>query len=194
MFLTDWSYSWLRDGMMGTFERTVTWKPMSVLQGMDFTGILDLTFPKGMAFSQWLTAVKAAGPMPGQIRIHDPYSGASDVDMVVPPTQRWIYTQGATPARRSIQHFTFNTPIGAAPDKQCGRVVFSQFHVAESDTGLGPSERFPMACDNRPMTPQEKALEFMLFDASACVQPDTEPPRVFQPPPPPPPPPPPLVD
>ena len=202
MFLTDWSYSWLRDGAMGTFERTVTWKPTSTLQGIDFTGIIDVGFPKGMAFAQWLGVVMAAGPMPGQIRIHDPYSGASDVDAVVPPTQRWIYTQGTTPARRSIQHFTFNTPIGATPDKQCGRVVFSQFHVAESGgggggiifPGLGPSVPFPRACDDRPMTPQEKALEFMLFDASACVQPDTDPPRVFQPPPPAPPPPPPLVD
>jgi hypothetical protein len=197
MFLTDWSYSWLRDGAMGSFERTVTWKPTATLQGQDFVGVLDTSFPKGMAFSRWLQEVMAAGPMPGQIRIHDPYSGASNVDAVIPPTQRWIYTMGTTAARRTVQHFTFNTPIGAAADKQCGRVVFSQFHVAESDTGpviIAPELTFPRACDNRPMTPQEKALEFMLFDASACVQPDVEPPRVFQPPPPHPPPPPPLVD
>jgi hypothetical protein len=194
MFLTDWSYSWLRDGATGTFERTVTWKAQATLQGLDFIGQIDVGFPKGLAFSSWLQVVMASGPMPGQIRLHDPYSGASNVDAVVPPTQRWIYTQGMTQARRSIQHFTFNTPIGAAPDKQCGRVVFSQFHVAESEELIAPVDRFPEACDDRPMSPQEKALEFMLFDASACVQPDRDPPRVFQPPAPPPPPPPPVLE
>ena len=86
---------------------------------------------------------------------------------MVPPTQRWIYTGTTRP--RSIQHFTFNTPIGAPPDKQCGRVVFSQFHVTEADGPvIFPDPVFPGVCDDQPLTPQEKALEFMLFDVSAC--------------------------
>ena len=195
IFLTDWSYTWLRDGAMGPFQRTVTWKPTAQTQGQDFVTIVDQTFPKGMAFAQWLTVVMAAGPMPGRLRIHDPYFGASNVDAVIPPTQRWLYTEGT---KRSIQHFTFNTPIAAPPAKQCGRLVFSQFHVVEDSggvfPGLGGATVFPRACDDRPMTPQEKALEFMLFDASACVMPDTEPPRVFQPPPVAPPVPPPIIE
>jgi hypothetical protein len=199
MFLTDWSYSWLGDGLMGTFDRTVAWKPQATLQGQDFIGILDTTFPKGMAFSSWLQVVMASGPMPGQIRLHDPYSGASNVDAVLPPTQRWIYTQGTTPARRTIQHFTFNTPIGAAPAQQCGRVVFSTFHVAGERAQpvidpMLPRGTFPADCSNAPMTPQEKALEFMLFDASACILPDNVKPTVFQPPPTAPPPPPPQIE
>ncbi len=103
------------------------------------------------------------------------------------------YTEA--PTTKTVQHFTFNTPVGAAADKQCGRVVFSTFHVAEEDTDPGHLRPpVPPRLRNRPMTPQEKALEFMLFDASACVQPDTERPRVFEPPPPAPPPPPPVVD
>jgi hypothetical protein len=66
--------------------------------------------------------------------------------------------------------------------------VYSTFHVADDDLDV-LNRRFPTDCSNQPMTPQEKALEFMLFDASACVLPDSERPRVFEPPPPAPPPP-----
>src|SRR4051794_34571165 len=166
--------------------------------------LIDQSFPKGMAFARWLAVVKAS-PVLGELAIHDIYDGASNVDTVVPPTQRWLYTdaprdpdsQGAA----SIQHLTFNTPVGVPAEQQCGRVTFSQFHVVAGDSSGTGGIRIPqqlhavadgtgarfIECGDSPMSPQEKALEFMLFDASSCLQPDTEPPRIFQPPPPAPP-------
>ncbi|HXI59035.1 MAG TPA: hypothetical protein VNO55_23370 [Polyangia bacterium] len=186
IFLTDWSYSWLRDGQRGTFENTVIWKSdLPAQQGIDFVGRVDLGFPKGVSFSQWLSVVGATGATSGQIPIHDPLAGFSIIEKVVPPTQSWIYTDGTTAgAVPSIQNFTFNTPVGIADDQQCGRVVFSQFHVASDSVGDGlftttatppgrlASATFPSQCNARPMTPQEKALEFMLFDASSCIEAD----------------------
>jgi hypothetical protein len=195
LFLTDYSYAWLKDG--GMMEARGNWLPEALHIGDDYDAIVDQSFPKGMAFAEWLRVV-GASTMPGRLPIHDPYGGASYFDGVVAPTQRWLHTEA--PQDQTVQHFTFNTPIGTAADKQCGRVVFSTFHVAEESAGgglppiLGGVSRFPAACSNAKMTPQEKALEFMLFDASACVQPDTERPRVFEPPPAAPPPPPPAVD
>jgi hypothetical protein len=132
-----------------------------------------------------------------QLPIHDPYFGESYFSQVRPPTQRWLYTD--LPGKATVQHFTFNTPIEAPAAQQCGRVVFSQFHVAgeKAMPVINPMlsrGTFPTDCSNAPMTPQEKALEFMLFDASACILPDNERPTVFQPPPPAPPPPPPEVE
>jgi hypothetical protein len=76
-------------------------------------------------------------------------------------------------------HFTFNTPIGAT--SQCGRVVYSDFHV--SAAALSGSTYFPASCVAGTLSSQEKALEFMVFDLSSCVSPDIPP----TPPPPPPP-------
>jgi len=66
-------------------------------------------------------------------------------------------------------HYTFNTPVGATPTNQCGRAVFSDFHVdnASQTSGLV----FPAECDSTPMNAQEKILEFMLFDLASCIQP-----------------------
>jgi hypothetical protein len=64
-------------------------------------------------------------------------------------------------------------PVGAA--QVCGRAVFSDLHVA-GDPSTHDKSPPPGGCATGPLCPQEKALEFMLFDHSSCVIPDSQPP------------------
>jgi hypothetical protein len=75
-------------------------------------------------------------------------------------------------------HFTFNTPVNLTedlttdpPKLQCGRVLFSDFHVQDAQEN---GETFPAQCDTKPMNSQEKLLEFMIFDLGSCVPPVKE--------------------
>jgi hypothetical protein len=52
---------------------------------------------------------------------------------------------------------------------QCGRVLFDDFHVEDAQS---QNQKFPAECVAGPMSPQEKLLEFMIFDLSSCVTPD----------------------
>jgi hypothetical protein len=131
-----------------------------------------------------LNEVKAAGAA-GQVSIADYAGGISWYSALNAPAQRWLYTD--TPAISEL--FSFNAPVGAPAAQQCGRFVYSTFHVDDRPD----SKEFPKGCPPGAMTPQEKVLEFMLFDVASCVQPDKDPPSVFQPPLPPPPPPPPEI-
>lgn len=70
---------------------------------------------------------------------------------------------------------TFNVPVGAAPEAQCGRVVYADFHVSASALS-GSSSTFPDGCLGGDLSAQEKALEFMLFDLTSCLTPDYVPP------------------
>jgi hypothetical protein len=82
-----------------------------------------------------------------------------------------------------VEYYSFNTPVylGGAPDSgpdggpaQCGKVVFSDLHVG---SGNNPGGTFPGNCvQTGGLTAQEKALEFLLFDLSSCVQNDALPP------------------
>jgi hypothetical protein len=175
LFLTHYRYTWLR--ATAPFSGVATWdysdgRPTP--GGKDpITGTIDQSFPKGMAFAKWLEIVGATSPMPGQISIASP---RQDVQGVMPPTRQWITSEVATvPPPHRIQHFTFNTPVEAPEDKQCGRVLFSDFHVSDLANVSLP---FPTECNDMPLTPQEKALEFMIFDLSSCVQPDSKPPII----------------
>jgi hypothetical protein len=189
VFATHFSYTWLAtvgtvatpaDGVpMGAPPQPQPWVGTAMFNVNEnsygttqMTGIIDQSFPKGMALASWLVqpavgASTVAGQMPIAVV-------RQDTDGVVAPSQRWLSTAAPDPVV-PVVHYTFNTPVGMPADKQCGRVVFSDFHVENTNNADGVN--FPGECGNAaPMTPQEKLLEFMLFDLASCITPDNVPP------------------
>jgi hypothetical protein len=135
-------------------------------------GYIDTTFPKGEAFAEWLYAVGGSTSQ-GQFPIDQ---ARYNVTAANPPSTQWVdnpNTGETTIPGAALLHYTFDTPVGVPETKQCGKVLFSDFHVVQSTS---PGATFPAECTTAPLTPQELALEFMLFDLSACIQEDTQPP------------------
>jgi hypothetical protein len=170
IFATHYSYTWLYD--TAPFSTTADWSSPDGPQpnennGNMVTGIIDQSFPKGAAFAKWLDVVGAStSQSSGKMTISLARGDLPSTTVNSQVARRWIYTDAPDP--QTVQHYTFNTPVGPPSANQCGRVLFSDFHVTGSD-GL-KSGKFPSECSNDPLTPQERVLEFMLFDLSACVQ------------------------
>jgi hypothetical protein len=73
-------------------------------------------------------------------------------------------------------HYTFNTDRTLPAASQCGRVLYSDFHVSIGTTG---TLTFPAECGGAsptPLTSQEKVLAYFLFDLASCVSSSTPPP------------------
>jgi hypothetical protein len=136
------------------------------------------------------------GASPGGFGTFVVHEARHDVDSVNqtpawnPISTQWVYTNpdsGISQANPKLtEYYSFNTPVyeGGAPDAapdggpaQCGKVVFSDLHVGQGNATGGT---FPGNCtqftNKIGLTPQEKALEFLLFDLSSCVQNDSQPP------------------
>ena len=165
VFATHYSYSWLHQ--IAPLSRAAGWTPNDeVWSGI--TGHINTTFPRGRDFAEWLRIVGATSG-PDQIAIAEPRPVVASVN---PPTQMWIDTrdEGPSDRRATVQHLTANMPWAGAAGTECGRVLFSAFHVNHDDPPEGRT--FPGYCSNSPMTATEKVLEFMLFDLASCVEPD----------------------
>lgn len=166
VFATHYSYVWLYDnepwgcgdGCTTAGKTTAAWN-LEQPGGDSIKALLDTSFPKGASFSEWLDNLGTSS-----ITIQD---WRHDVDSVYAPAQRWVYT--STGRQSTIQHFTFNTPVGAGSSAQCGRVVFSDFHVADVRS---EGKKFPKECKGSTLSTQERLLEFMLFDLASCITPD----------------------
>jgi hypothetical protein len=135
-----------------------------------FLASVDTSFPKGMAFRDWLVSV-GASTTPGQLAVN----GTKHlVDTTVAGVaQQWLYGMDVAKRTPAVQYFSFTAPVG---QKECGRMIFSDVHVSQGGGDLA-AVPFPTRCGvlGGDLSPQEKALEFMLFDISSCVQKDDAP-------------------
>lgn len=128
------------------------------------------TWPRRRASRRRHAPSEKVAPNPeeygGSLSLSETYSR---VGAIRAPGQRWLYSGSNT------QSYTFNTPTAAQEKDQCGRVYYSSFHIGSGRSSTGT---FPGACKSTPLTPQERVLEFMLFDLASCVQSDKKPPVV----------------
>jgi hypothetical protein len=128
-------------------------------------------FPKGQALSKWLVNV-GASQTPGQLVIAKAQKSAKVANP--PMAQPWVQGTGA------IQYLSVNTPVEkvTTPDDQCGRFIHTDLHVAGNSQSFSDQNTpFPAGCDTGELTPEEKALAFMIFDLSNCVMKEDEAPR-----------------
>ena len=183
LFVTHYSYVWT--AFNPPFNQVANWVPdpqQNFNPPDPFQALIDTTFPKGAAFQDWLSNVGALTS--GKISINEPRDDVGPVNLDA--GTRWIY--GPNPNNTitpiTTQHLTWNTPVFPPPQQdgdagvQCGRVVFSDFHVTADGRVNNQGNLFPQSCKAGAMTSQEKALVFMLFDVSSCVQDDRLPPVV----------------
>jgi hypothetical protein len=187
VFASHFHYSWFNSGPYGS-ENLATWsKGSNDIGDIDaniVTTLADGTqFVKGQALSDWLGNNGALKN--GKLHIEAARHNA-DVSASNTPSQPWITADQSSKNPGATQYFSFNTPtdalqmIGDNAPMYCGRVVFSDLHVGAA-SGDDKRQPVPNGCTDRDLSPQEKALEFMLFDLSSCITPDKLPP----PPPPP---------
>jgi hypothetical protein len=171
VFASHFHYYWFEQGP-APFPATATWTTGSNNIG-DISGAIDQSFPKGIAFDQWMKNVNALQGN-GTVAIQQARHNANVDPNVNKGSRPWI--TNANPAEPATEYFTFNTPLGAAEDAQCGRVVYSDLHVGAASNDYRKGTGVPSGCTIQDLSPQEKALEFMLFDLSSCVTPDDQPP------------------
>lgn len=130
-------------------------------------------FPKAAAMKEWLQSQQALNA-DGTLPIFD---ARHNIDSVADgKALAWLNVANPNASgANAVQYLSFNAPVGAPEDQICGRVVFSDLHVAG---GPGAQDiatdavAFPAGCVSTDLSAQQKALEFMLFDLSSCVQKD----------------------
>lgn len=171
VFASHFHYTWFKNGSM-PLPQTATWTGAKTTGNSNVS--VDTSFAKGQAFSEWLDTVSATtAPKSSTVAMT-----ALRADVTTVPgagagpetSRRWLYTKAGS---EESKFYSFNAPIGNAPEQQCGRGVFTDIHVSSGDT---PGGTFPTNCTTTGYTPQEKALLFLLMDLASCIQDDSKPP------------------
>jgi hypothetical protein len=132
-------------------------------------------FPEGVALKQWLGNV---GALNANSEIVVPAANARDTALVTSTNVAtpWVQTASSV-SPPSTQYFSwdmpFNPPVSdAGVPEYCGRAVYSDMHVSGSANDYDGSQVVPTGCDaTSKLSPDEDAIEFILFDLSSCITP-----------------------
>jgi hypothetical protein len=121
-----------------------------------FAADVDVTSPRGKSMADWLSVVGATDQQ-GKLSLNE---GQTRVESVQAPAVRLLF--GTAPA--TVQAFSVDLPH-ADGKASCGRLTATDLLTAAGDTIAD----FPNGCSSTTLSPQEKALGYLLFDAGACL-------------------------
>lgn len=180
VFATHSQSVWFQNGP-SDFQSVAAWRDFSAALGGGVYSV-NTTFPKGSTFEKWLGSVGAAtGASISLSSVSDTVGSSSDAG------SGWIddpssAEAGADPASTGdVKLLSFKTPIGGVSSRlldggtgfgvgvttdYCGKAVFSDLHMGSVPTG-----DLPDSCPTGPLTAEERAMEFLLFDLFICVAP-----------------------
>ncbi len=165
IYSSHYSYSWMWQNP--PFSGVAKWLGNSGINTViPDPGIatVNTSFTDGQTLSTWLQNV-GASISPGQMALN---TLRVDQNGVNAPTQSWL-TLNNSSYGNPVMQFVWDTPIPPAGTKvnQCGRVLFNEYHVENPLNGssVPAGTIFPNECNvSAAMTPQEKLLEYMLFE------------------------------
>jgi len=160
VFASHWHNFWIENGP-DPLPQAAEFNHRSDLN--DIVSDINTSIPEGMAMADWLDYVVPSSTY-GKLPITAAQHTVDAVDLAT----RWIYLDETSNGAPSVQYLSFNTPLLAAPEAQCGKMVLSDIHVSSSDS---PGDPYPDGCNTDTLSPQEAALVYMLFDIAACVGP-----------------------
>jgi hypothetical protein len=178
VFASHWHNIWFEDGPEPV-PTTGTWSRRTdpVEDNTPLLGTINQTFPKGAALASWLMNVGASTTL-GSMNVIYPRDNLQAVNDQI--ALEWIAVDNPNfpNSPKAVQYMSFNTPIGVPEEQVCGREVYTNLHVAAvADTTEANALGFPASCGMQELTAQEKAVAFMLFDLSSCVQSEKDPPE-----------------
>ena len=174
VFLSHWHNIWVSGERDKPSHGLPDWESIATF---DFAAAQDertqLTFidesvPKGKLFATWLQNV-GGSLVRDQIQVNEPRYTCQSVDP--DKGERWVYVDPelSTPSGKTgVQDMLFTTPQDKPAEERCGKVLFSDMHVASGSSSKAITP-YPAGCSSEPLSAQEKALAFIFFDISSCV-------------------------
>jgi hypothetical protein len=176
VFASHWHNIWISGGN-APLNTVASFVPSGgyINDTTPITADINLGYTKGAALANWLMLPSVQGSTQlGKLQINN--SRVTLTGRMASLTQDWVdYTDAnnlTSPlVNPASQYFSLNAPIGTPPAMQCGQMVFTDIHVSGGKTDVSsPDTPFPTGCTSTGLTPQEKALIFMLFDLTNCLQ------------------------